>query len=1083
MPNTRLIATLCCMTVIAALSCPMLAADSLTRFDFEDGTLQGWTIESGQAGTLPTGPTTARANVSFSQQGKYFIGLYENPKGDEPTIVLKSPVFTIQADTISLLVGGGNHPDTCYVALYKATDNSEIARETGRDREEMARRYWDVSKLKGQRVYIKVVDSNTGGWGHINVDDVREMTPAEERVRAREAADEAKKYERWMASVTAPSKRIVYKGESLKDVAFPLGGIGAGHVSICGDGAVRQWCIFNQVNEACVVPDSFFAIRTRTPGKKPVVRLLQQSPLIGAVGESGGPCCPPGVSCEPGKTDSKGGEIKTAVCPAAPPPVKAVEFVGEYPIAELRYYDKALPVKVSMRAFSPHIPMNSKDSAIPAAVFEFTIENKVGVPVEICLLSALQNAVGYDGLSAITGHCNKDYGGNVNTVFSQAGLRGVLLANPSLQPDARQFGTMAIGARHENCRVIEQWDDCTSLWKYFTQIGMVGSQGGGPSADGRTWNSGVVVPVVLYPKQKVTIPVIWSWHFPNMHNVWQGGNEGYVGRMYSNWFSDASKAAGYLSENYELLSADTRKFRDTFYKTTLPYYMLDRISAQSSTLVSTVCMWNKDGSFAAFEGAGCCPMNCNHVWNYEQQMAHLFPDLERNMRNIDLTVQETSDGAIRHRTRFPLTEPREQGPVADGQMGTILKAYREYRQSTDKAWLQKMWPNIKLAMQYCFKDYDPNKDGVIVNWQWNTYDCQMPGPNTFVGAMYLAALRASEEMAKVVGDQDFAKDVRAVYDSGTKRLDEALWTGEYWKHIEAKPKPEDVKGKEWLLEDWPDVSSAESRPYANGCHADQLLGQWWATMLDLGYVLPKDRVNTALDSIMKFNWVKDFGEARQWPRAFVGAGEPGLYISTWPYGGKPDNEIMYSFEDWTGINYEVAGLLIQEGKINQAYQIVKACSDRYNGVPRWPIQRNPWAEVECSNHYARAMASWGMLLAAQGYCYCGPDQAIEFNPTISPENHTSFFTGAEGWGLFTQKRGRRSQENTLAIEYGKLALKTLTLTLPEAASPGKGGSFEIKLDQKLGSATQTFDGGRVTLHLDEPVTIVSGERVSVRFAW
>lgn len=1040
-----------CLGLLIVSVCLPAVGYQLTRFDFEDGTLQGWKIVSGDAGRLPTGPDEARPNVNFGQHGKYFIGLYENPKHDEATVVLESPVFTLKSNTISLLVGGGSHADACYVALYRAADNSEIARETGIDSERMVRRYWDTAKYRGEQVYIRIVDTHTGGWGHINVDDIRELTPAEEKELAREAAEKAARYNKWLASIDARPQRIVRKDKALGDINFPLGGIGAGHVSLCGDGTIRQWCIFNRVNEACVVPYSFFAIRAEQASKEPVSRLLQTKPIQGI----------PGVS--------------------------AIEFVGEYPIAQIKYVEPDLPVEVRLRAFSPYIPMNAKDSGIPAAVFEFAIRNRTAEPVRVSLLSALQNAVGYDGISKIDGVSNKDYGGNVNTAFRENGLVGVLLSNPSLASDARQFGTMALAVQSGDAAAAEQWDNLSLLWKEFSERGSVSSQGTGPSGRGRTWNAALTVPIRLEAGREAAVAFVWSWHFPNHYNWWDD-REGRpkLGRMYSNWFSDAAAAARYVTANFDRLSDDTERFRRTFYKTTLPYWMLDRISAQSSTLVSTVCMWLEDGTFAAFEGAGCCPMNCTHVWNYEQQLAHLFPELERNMRRTDLEVQQNPDGGVRHRTRLPLSLPRETNPFCDGHLGTILKAYREHRQSADRTWLDAMWPRIKLAMQFAFKEYDPNKDGMIVTAQWNTYDAAMYGPNTFIGTLYLAALRACEEMAKIEGDEAFAQECRAVFDRGSKRLDEALWTGEYWRQIETKPKPEEVGGKEWLLEDWPEESRDPNvnRPYGKGCHADQLLGQWWANLLDLGYLLPKDHVRTALDSTMKFNWVPDFGGVVQRPRAFAGEGDPGLYVCTWPYGGKPANETLYSFEVWTGIEYEVAGLMIREGKISEAYRIVKAASDRYNGVPRPPIQRNPWAEVECSNHYARAMSAWGMLLAAQGYRYCGPDMALGFDPVISPENHASFFTGAEGWGLFAQKRGRSSQENMLAVEYGKLDLKTLTLRLPDSAARAcSDGSVKVTLDGRFGAFVPTFDGTSVTIRFAQPVTLEAGAEMRLRFGW
>ena len=1039
--------TLLLVSIVLAFG-TIVCAEQLTRFDFEDGTLQGWTVVSGEAGKLPTGPETMRKDQNFGQQGRYFIGLYENPARDAAQIVLQSPVFTIKSNTISLLVGGGDHYNHCYIALYKASDNTELKRETGINSEYMTKRYWDVSGFKGQQVYLKIVDSHTGGWGHINVDDIRELTADEEKARAEELVARQRRYEKWLASVDAPSKRKVYSGDALRDIYMPLGGIGGGHVSISGDGAVRQWCIFNRVNEGCVVPHSFFAIWAKANHKAPVARLLQQTSVENL------------------------------------PAIEKVEFVGEYPIAELRFIDRQLPVQVKLRAFSPHIPMNAKDSAIPAAVFEFTVTNTGNEDVQISLLSTLQNAVGYDGVSAIHGIWNKDYGGNANLPISGSNFRGVLLHNPSLKPDARQFGTMASIALKRNTVVTPQWDDLLALWREFSAFGDVSRIGKtGSSSKGRTWNSAVTVPVTLAPGRSVTVPFVWAWHFPN-NFVWWDNREGQpkIGRMYSNWFTDAGKAAEYLAANYNRLLNDTERYRRTFYKTTLPYWMLDRISAQNSTLVSTTAMWLEDGTFAAFEGSGCCPMNCTHVWNYEQQMAHLFPELERNMRRTDYEIQQDPNGAIRHRTRLPLTLPRETGPFVDGHLGCILKAYREYRLCADRSWLDKMWPQIKLAMEFVLNEWDPNKDGVLVCEQWNTYDAAMYGPNTFIGTLYLGALRASEEMAKAVGDAAFAEKCRLIYETGAKRLDSVLWNGEYWRQIETKPSEADVGENKWLLEDWPNENPASNvnRPYGKGCHSDQLLGQWWASLLDLGYLLPKERVNKALDSIMKYNWVQNFGEVRQWPRAFAGENDPGLYICTWPHGGKPENETLYSFEVWTGIEYEVAGLLLQEGRVKEAFRIVKAVSDRYNGVPRAPIQRNPFAEVECSNHYARAMSAWGMLLAAQGYRYCGPDKAIEFNPVVQPDNHASFFTGAEGWGLFTQKRGLRSQENTLAVEWGKLEIKTLTLHLPAGADTADLETFVCgtKTVYKVRAV-----GEEIEIEFAQPVTISAGCRVGVLFLW
>ncbi|MDI6829512.1 MAG: GH116 family glycosyl hydrolase, partial [Armatimonadota bacterium] len=569
----------------------------------------------------------------------------------------------------------------------------------------------------------------------------------------------------------------------------------------------------------------------------------------------------------------------------------------------------------------------SKDSGIPGIFFVFKVKNEQMTNVSASICASLQNAVNYDGRSDIKGVRFAGYGGNENKLIEDRNFTALHMSNPSVSNSERQFGTMTLGTLGKASAMI-QWDIPEEMWADFAADGKFDRVGPlGPSRKGRTWNGALAVSVALKPEEEKSVVFFIAWHFPNYYVEYDRAHENdRLGRMYNNWFKDSLAVAKYLAQNYERLSKETHLFRDTFYNSSLPYWLLDRISSQASTLTSQVCMWIEDGSFHGYEGAGCCPMNCTHVWNYEQTLAYLFPDLERNMRHTDLTVQQEPSGAVRHRTVLPLTAPRETGPFVDGQLGTVLKSYREYRLSADRKWLDEMWQRIKLAMDYVISEWDPNADGVLVNEQWNTYDAAMYGPNTFIGTLYLGALRAAEEMAKVVGDKDSAR-YRALFEMGSKRLDQVLWNGEYYVHIDSKEKAAAIKDAAWIIEDWPNENSSANRPYGAGCHADQLFGQWWANILDLGYLLPKERICVALDSILKYDWRWDFGEVPQ-QRAFAGSGDMGLLNCTWPYGGRPSQAILYADEVWTGIEYEVAGLLVREGRIEDAYRIVKAVSDR-----------------------------------------------------------------------------------------------------------------------------------------------------------
>ena len=131
-----------------------------------------------------------------------------------------------------------------------------------------------------------------------------------------------------------------------------------------------------------------------------------------------------------------------------------------------------------------------------------------------------------------------------------------------------------------------------------------------------------------------------------------------------------------------------------------------------------------------------------------------------------------------------------------------------------------------------------------------------------------------------------------------------------------------------------------------------------------------------------------------------------------------------------GFEYQVAGHMIWEGMVQEGLAITRAIHDRYHAS-----RRNPWNEVECGDHYARAMASYGVFLAACGYEYHGPKGYLAFAPRLSPENFRAAFTTAEGWGTFSQRRERRQQRETIELKYGKLRLRTLAFDVAKDAKP------------------------------------------------
>lgn len=642
-----------------------------------------------------------------------------------------------------------------------------------------------------------------------------------------------------------------------------------------------------------------------------------------------------------------------------------------------------------------------------------------------------------------------------------AQCKGVQATVPNGVPArAPGFGTMTLGVIHKSAGHDTRFATWREGWDAFAAHGLREAPLGGtsgPSAPGETHLGALSAQLSLPPGKTVEVPFFLAWSYPNKYS---GGT--WVGNHYSAKQPDALALAKETVERFPTLRARTEKFRSVFYDSTLPYWLLDCITSQAATLRHIGVVFRiANGDVYGWEGSnGCCDPTCTHVWGYVTNLAHLFPEMERAMRRIDFKHQQNADGGVNNRTAVPSPpHPSGEHPFTDGHCSTVLKAYREALNAPDESWLKEYWPGIKKAVEYLMmrdaatSNGTPN--GLLEDDQWNTYDEALHGVTGFIGVYYLAALRAGEVMAERMGDPAFATRCRTVIQAGQKNLIARCWNGEY------------------LQQDLPDYKNRRGE-VGPGCMADQLIGQWWAHQLGLGYLLPEEMVKTALKSVFKYNWMPDLTGWRHSPRAFAGAKDKGLIICTWPKGGRPANVMLYSDEVWTGIEYQVAGHMLYEGMVEEAYAIIKGVRDRYDGIPKAPIPRSPWNEIECGGHYARAGSSWTLLLALSGWLYDGATGHLEFRPLHDREKFKSFFSASEGWGSLTQNRKGNGQHNEIKVEEGTLKVARLRL---DTAAPPKHAT--VKVAGKTVPAALKADLAGVFLDLTAPVVLKAGQTLTV----
>ncbi len=315
---------------------------------------------------------------------------------------------------------------------------------------------------------------------------------------------------------------------------------------------------------------------------------------------------------------------------------------------------------------------------------------------------------------------------------------------------------------------------------------------------------------------------------------------------------------------------------------------------------------------------------------------------------------------------------------------------------------------------------------------------------------------------------------RSVREKGIRNL-EQLWNGEYY--IQKIPPADKIHAMEKYAEpDWyaSAVQDGQIRyQFGEGCLSDQLLGAWFADTVGLDVGLSAERLKKALESIYRYNFRNNFYDHPNTQRIYALNDEKGLVLCSWPKGGRPKLPFVYSDEVWTGIEFQVAAHLILHGLVEEGLAIVKGITDRYDG-----LRRNPWNEVECGSHYARALASWSLLTALSGYQYSAIDQSLAFSPVINAEDFRCFFAAGPTWGMYSQKSQNASQMVRLEVSHGKLPLRYVTVN-----SQSRNGKVSVTNlhgpdNQPISGIKVSVTGTGVKLDFGKTISIPSGAGIA-----
>ncbi|MGB2820530.1 MAG: GH116 family glycosyl-hydrolase, partial [Phycisphaerae bacterium] len=714
------------------------------------------------------------------------------------------------------------------------------------------------------------------------------------------------------------------------------------------------------------------------------------------------------------------------------------------------------PLDVRIEAFNPLVPGDADDSGIPLAVLRFVLSNRTSRRVAASVCGSVLNFIGADGSDAPAG-----WGGtpdhrslmkrNRNEYRSGKGAQGVYMYTERHEPLAECCGTMALattaaaGVTHRTAWANLSWGGpLLDFWDDFSGDGRLEQR---PPEDIDAPTASLAVSFSVPPRSTRTVTFLLAWHFPNRY-TWtrrktpkgHGDDVGLhpedrVGNYYATRYADAWDVVERSVPRLAGLEERTIRFVESFCRSDLPPEVREAALFNLSTLRTQTCFRTEDGRFYGWEGCcdrrGCCHGSCTHVWNYEQATAFLFGDLAACMREIEFLhatarqgSRQAAAGHMAFRVNLPLDRARQwELAAADGQMGCLMKLYRDWRLSGDDEFLRRLWPQARKALEFCWipGGWDADRDGVMEGCQHNTMDVEYYGPNPQMGTWYLGALRACEEMARYVGEDGFAATCRDLFERGGRWLDENLFNGEYYEHRVVPPGGEEsiAPGLRHGGMGARDLREPELQLGA-GCLVDQLVGQYMAHICGLGYLLKPANVRKTLRSIFRHNFRRGFAGHFNHMRSFVLNDEHAILMATYPRGRRPKQPFSYCTEVMTGFEYTAAVGMLQEGLTGPGLECIRAVRSRYDGR-----KRSPFDEAECGHHYARAMASWAAVLALTGFRYDGVDASIEFAATEKPSRF--FWSNGRAWGTFAQRPAARGVKAELTVLHGTLRLARLTL--------------------------------------------------------
>ena len=795
-------------------------------------------------------------------------------------------------------------------------------------------------------------------------------------------------------------------------IAFPVGGIGTGCISVSGRGALIDWEIYNQANKGFKPRWTFLSLKCKQHGQEAKFKILE------------GQLLPPFE----GRDERQGwGPSRERL--SGLPRMKNCKFSGITPVAQVELDDPDIPLLVCLEFYNPVIPGDSENSSLPVVMVNIHLENISDKPVDASVIYNMMNPVGFP----IESHTLPDW-------KESGDIKGFIFKDIGLTPDDSRYGSFSVTTPWEDVSFtadhLFENHDYPGYFQIMQQIidsNQLNDKINDKRGNDRLFPVGTMSMRAQNIKQgeSLTVPLTLTWHNSWQVKTWgkappEDPNNATLRKnvdsevrwhpYYTTKFEDAWEVAVQAMGKREYFENEIQKYLSAIDKTDIPESVISAAFNNVSTLSTPTVLRVPDGTLWGWEGCapetGVCWGSANHVWGFAQVVPYFYGDLDRSM--IESFFQpgafREADGYMAARVDLPLgTDSLWSDPASDGQFTMILRAYRAWQLSGNDGWLLNLWGKIQKTLEYVWNNWDKDKDGFMEQPHSHTYDGTFNSAEPQSQILYLAALRATEEIALYFEDATKANKYKKLFESGSQKTDELLFNGEYYCQY-MDPLQDDIA------------------QLGNGCLIDQLLGQWHAHNLGLGYLLSPENVKRAVKSIYKYNFRKTgYDNWINLYRTYAINDEQGSVICSWPHNDKPDQPFLYCDETMTGFEHQLGSLLIHEGFVNEGLEVIKAVRDRFDGE-----KRNPWNEFECGSHYARAMSSYAHINTLSGFKYSAVEKSISFTPATDSASFSSFWCTPSAWGVVKITQGSLSIEVLHGeIEISRISTSSINTTKAE----------------------------------------------------